>query len=101
MRQGNILNEATAVSLATFLGEAIRASILIDALHIGIACSHPKLKAKAGERLRSWESWPEAKASPVRIVTGAGAIGLLKAVEASGCEAVPPCWRTECRTKSF
>ena len=24
MRQGNILNEATAVSLATFLGEAIR-----------------------------------------------------------------------------
>ena len=32
MRQGNNLNEATAVSLATFLGEAIRASIQIVAL---------------------------------------------------------------------
>ena len=32
MRQGNILNEATAVSLATFLGEAIRLVILIVAL---------------------------------------------------------------------
>ena len=31
MRQGNILNEATAVSLATFLGEAIRFVILIVA----------------------------------------------------------------------
>jgi hypothetical protein len=31
MRQGNILNEATAVSLATFLGEAIRILILIVA----------------------------------------------------------------------
>ena len=31
MRQGNILNEATAVSLATFLGEAIRLVILIVA----------------------------------------------------------------------
>ena len=29
MRQGNILNEATAVSLATFLGEAIRLVIQI------------------------------------------------------------------------
>jgi hypothetical protein len=33
MRQGNILNEATAVSLATFPGEVIRASILIVVLH--------------------------------------------------------------------
>ena len=31
MRQGNILNEATAVSLATFLGEAIRLVIQIVA----------------------------------------------------------------------
>jgi hypothetical protein len=31
MRQGNILNEATAVSPATFLGEAIRILILIVA----------------------------------------------------------------------
>jgi hypothetical protein len=31
MRQGNILNEATAVSPATFLGEAIRILILIAA----------------------------------------------------------------------
>jgi len=30
MRQGNILNEATAVSLATFLGEAIRGGFVID-----------------------------------------------------------------------
>jgi hypothetical protein len=34
MRQGNILNEATAVSLATFLGEAIRSVILIVAGNI-------------------------------------------------------------------
>jgi hypothetical protein len=33
MRQGNILNEATAVSLATFLGEAIRLVIQIVARH--------------------------------------------------------------------
>ncbi len=31
MRQGNILNEAMSVSLATFLGEAIRLVILIVA----------------------------------------------------------------------
>jgi hypothetical protein len=30
MRQGNILNEATAVSLATFLGEAIRRGISLS-----------------------------------------------------------------------
>jgi len=35
MRQGNILNEATAVSLATFLGEAIRLVIQIVARHGG------------------------------------------------------------------
>jgi hypothetical protein len=37
MRQGNILNEAMAVSLATFLGEAIRLVILIVALQLALS----------------------------------------------------------------
>ena len=39
MRQGNILNEATAVSLATFLGEAIRLVIQIVARDLTICIS--------------------------------------------------------------
>ena len=41
MRQGNILNEATAVSLVTFLGEAIRLVIQIVALHSRFLRSTP------------------------------------------------------------
>ena len=44
MRQGNILNEATAVSLATFLGEAIRLVIQIVARHKRISNVKPQMR---------------------------------------------------------
>ena len=59
MRQGNILNEATAVSLATFLGEAIRILILIVAPHAIMTrirlLNWSQLQCQRGD---DFETWP-------------------------------------------
>lgn len=92
MRQGNNLNEATAVSLATFLGEAIRASILIDALHGRVLLRKPDRRKR--DLPCPGRSFVPCDALPIRLglICGSGAIGahsiVLKTRRSEASEAV-------------